>query len=157
DSEVDTTPEAKSGQLVQQRNFFNPELDAKLAPYLSGLRSGPLSWLAPDDFSFRAAGWGFYDGIFDYGTRQYGANLDTINPHFPNYNAGQCAMPPHNACNSNADCGASDVCMPRGGWFMRGQRVISPQTMNPDGSTIPPGQRFVDNLDQVLPGAGLEN
>jgi len=54
----------KAGQLVSQRNFFEPELDAKFLPFLN------FSWL--DDFSGRLALWGFYDGVYDYGAEQFG-------------------------------------------------------------------------------------
>ena len=54
----------KAGQLVSQRNFLEPELDAKFLPFLN------FSWL--DDFSGRLALWGFYDGVYDYGAEQFG-------------------------------------------------------------------------------------
>ena len=41
----------------------HPELEAKLLPFLN------IGWL--DDLSVRFAGWGFYDGIYDYGAGQY--------------------------------------------------------------------------------------
>jgi hypothetical protein len=61
DSEPQTRPHRAPFQLIEHRNFANPELDGKLTSY--------QSWL--DDFSFRLALWGFYDGIYDYGTSQY--------------------------------------------------------------------------------------
>jgi hypothetical protein len=68
----DTTPTVQAGQLVQHRNFFNPELEAKLASYATWMKDwGPLSYIAPDGLDFRIAGWGFYDGIYDYGTQQF--------------------------------------------------------------------------------------
>lgn len=155
DSDQDTIPTTKVGQLVQHRNFYNPELDAKLTPYTSWMKNGVLNFMAPDDLTFRIAAWGFYDGVYDYGSSQFGDNLETINPNFRNYSAGQCSTS-KTMCNSSADCPAGERCSPRGAWFMRGKRVISPETMNADGSTIPPGRRFVDNLDQLLPGADLQ-
>jgi hypothetical protein len=74
----DTTPTVKVGQLVQHRNFFNPELEAKLASYTTWMRNQGtvLRALAPDSFDFRLAAWGFYDGIFDYGTQQFSRQRD---------------------------------------------------------------------------------
>ena len=68
-----TTPTVKAGQLVQHRNFFNPELEAKLASYTTWMRNqgGLLQVIAPDTLDFRLAAWGFYDGVFDYGTQQF--------------------------------------------------------------------------------------
>ena len=60
-SQDQTKPARKPLQVISHRNFFNPELEGKLTSY--------QSWL--DDFSFRLALWGFYDGIYDYGTGQY--------------------------------------------------------------------------------------
>jgi hypothetical protein len=68
-------PEFQAGQLVQNRFFYNPELDAALTDYTTWMRDiSWLNWLAPDDFSFRVAAWGFYDGIYDYGSSQYNTN-----------------------------------------------------------------------------------
>ncbi|GIW42549.1 MAG: hypothetical protein KatS3mg076_3126 [Candidatus Binatia bacterium] len=65
-------PVTKAGQLIQHRNFYSPELDAKLAPHLEWMRELPvLRWLAPDRLDFRLAVWGYYDGIYDYGTSQF--------------------------------------------------------------------------------------
>jgi hypothetical protein len=68
-----TTPTVKAGQLVQHRNFFNPELEAKLASYMTWMRdqNSLLRVVAPDSLDFRLAAWGFYDGVFDYGTQQF--------------------------------------------------------------------------------------
>ena len=82
DSSVDTVPRTFSGQLIQHRNFFNPELDAKLTPYMNWMKTADdvavvgrmLHTLAPDDLRFRLAGWGFYDGLYDYGAVQFKAN-----------------------------------------------------------------------------------
>jgi hypothetical protein len=55
------------GDLHQHRNFWNPEFDAKLTDFSERIRTVPgLSLLAPDEFKFRFAWWGFYDGVFDY-------------------------------------------------------------------------------------------
>jgi hypothetical protein len=83
DSSTDTVPKTEEGQLIQNRNFFNPELDAKLTPYLSFMRGGPLDWLDPDDFRFRLAAWGFYDGIYDYGSRQFNRSQRLVNSSYP--------------------------------------------------------------------------
>ena len=60
-SEPQTKPKRVPFQVIEHRNFLNPEFEAKLTSY--------QSWL--DDFSFRLALWGFYDGIYDYATGQY--------------------------------------------------------------------------------------
>ena len=56
-------------QLIENRNFMNPEFDARLTRYQ------PFSL---DDFSFRLALWGFYDGIYNYGTSQYDRAINNI-------------------------------------------------------------------------------
>jgi hypothetical protein len=86
DSHGETTPVTKAGQLVQHRNFYNPELDANLTSYMGWMQSVGLSWLQPDDFSFRVAGWGFYDGIYDYGSSQFNDTQREINKTWPNPN-----------------------------------------------------------------------
>ncbi len=78
----DTTPKVFAGQLIQHRNFFNPELDAKLTPYTTWMQDGWLSWLSPDDLRFRVAGWGFYDGVYDYGSSQFNTFQRRINASF---------------------------------------------------------------------------
>jgi hypothetical protein len=80
DSAADTVPTTFKGQLVQQRNFFNPELDWKLTPYFNWMQS---RW-KPDDLRFRIAGWGFYDGIYDYGSSQFNESQKQINSSFNN-------------------------------------------------------------------------
>jgi hypothetical protein len=72
-----TTPSVQVGQLVQHRSFFNPELEAKLASYTTWMRThgGVLQAIAPETFDFRLAAWGFYDGIYDYGTQQFSQQL----------------------------------------------------------------------------------
>ncbi|MFI5394738.1 MAG: DUF1302 family protein [Candidatus Binatia bacterium] len=80
----DTTPVVEAGRVVQQRNFFNPELDAKLASYTAWMKDmqGFLPVIAPDSFDFRLAGWGFYDGIYDYGTQQFNRQLSRVKTRF---------------------------------------------------------------------------
>jgi hypothetical protein len=57
----------QAGDLASQRNFYNPEFDAKLTDYMRWMNEVPgLSFLSPEDFKFRFAWWGFYDGVFDY-------------------------------------------------------------------------------------------
>ncbi|MGH7789152.1 MAG: DUF1302 family protein [Candidatus Binatia bacterium] len=84
DSQVDTVPTTFTGQLVQQRNFFNPELDAKLVSYTNWMKGGAFDWLAPEDLRFRIAAWGFYDGIYDYGSSQFNESQLQINSSFDN-------------------------------------------------------------------------
>src|SRR5437016_2719835 len=56
-----------AGDLAQQRNFYNPEFDANLTSYTRWTNTTPgLSLIAPDEFKFRFAWWGFYDGLYDY-------------------------------------------------------------------------------------------
>ena len=62
DTQPQSRPGHKTGQLISHRNFINPEFEGKLTKWQPfGL----------DDLSFRLALWGFYDGIYDYGTSQY--------------------------------------------------------------------------------------
>lgn len=82
DSQGDTTPSVKVGQLVQHRNFFNPELEAKLVSYTSWMKTAGLSVVAPDALDFRLAAWGFYDGIYDYGTGQFHSQLGKTKAQF---------------------------------------------------------------------------
>jgi hypothetical protein len=85
DSQVGTDPTTKTGQLVQNRNYYNPEMEAKLTSYTTGLKGTAFDWLAPDDFSFRIAGWGFYDGIYDYGADQFNKSQGMINSTFHDF------------------------------------------------------------------------
>jgi uncharacterized protein DUF1302 len=62
ESEPQTRPHRAPFQLIEHRNFINPELEGNLTRRL------PFHL---DDFSFRLALWGFYDGIYEYGTSQY--------------------------------------------------------------------------------------
>ncbi len=60
-------PEYNAGYLGQNRNFYNPEFDAKLTDYTKWSHDiSWLRWLAPDELKFRFAWWGFYDGLYDY-------------------------------------------------------------------------------------------
>ena len=68
-SEPQTKPSRVPFQLIEHRNFFNPELDGKLTRYQ------PFHL---DDLSFRLALWGFYDGIYDYGTGQYARAIESL-------------------------------------------------------------------------------
>ncbi|MGD9764221.1 MAG: DUF1302 family protein [Candidatus Binatia bacterium] len=106
DSAPDTAPVTKSGQLIQHRNFFYPELDAKLTSYTAWMRGGWLDWLAPDDLRFRATAWGFYDGLYDYGASQFDAAQKVINASFDN------RVPRQGPINLRA-----------GGWFVRGENI----------------------------------
>ncbi len=51
-------PNYSAGDLGQERNFYNPEFDANLTDF--------MGWSGADDFKFRFAWWGFYDGLYDY-------------------------------------------------------------------------------------------
>jgi Protein of unknown function (DUF1302) len=136
DSQVDTEPTTKSGQLIQNRNFFNPELDAKLNPYLTWLKGTWFDWLSPDDFRFRVAGWGFYDGIYDYGSAQFNNSQKKINASFNNAVPRQ---PP--GCIPGQDQGCN---VRQGGWF-----AIGPNIKLPNRAT------GAATFDQVFPGFEL--
>ena len=63
----DVNPQFDPGDIFGQRNFYNPEFDARLTDYMGWMQNVPgLSLISPDDFKFRFAWWGFYDGIYDY-------------------------------------------------------------------------------------------
>ncbi len=120
DSSVFTVPDTFSGQLIQNRNFFNPELDAKLTAYTNWMKGGWLDWLAPDDLRFRIAAWGFYDGIYDYGSAQFNRSQRAINASFnpavPREPRG-CGPPPAPPCTNTRT----------GGWFVRGSNIKLPK------------------------------
>ena len=151
----DVNPSVRAGQLVQHRNFFNPELDAKLTSYVKFMKGTWLDWLTPDELSFRAAGWGFYDGIYDYGTSQFDAARDTINQDFGSFSGGICFSPPAapapdagKPCSSNAEC-SSGRCGPAGGWFISGTRLNEPKGCPTPGD---PNACVVGSLQDVFPG-----
>ena len=67
DAEKDQPTRYKIGDLAQHQNFYNPEFDARLTDYMHWTDNVPgLSLLSPDEFKFRFAWWGFYDGLYDY-------------------------------------------------------------------------------------------
>lgn len=68
-SQPQTKPRRVPFQLISHRTFANPELEGRLASYL------PFHL---DDLSFRLALWGFYDGIYDYGSGQYDRARESI-------------------------------------------------------------------------------
>ena len=64
---IEQCPQYDLGDLAQQRNFYNPEFDAKLTDYIRWSGNVPgLSFISPDELKFRFAWWGFYDGLYDY-------------------------------------------------------------------------------------------
>jgi hypothetical protein len=73
-----------AGDLAQQRNFYNPEFDANLTRYTRWMRGAPraFSVLAPDEFKFRFAWWGFYDGIYDYLNGPWNFNRRNLKARF---------------------------------------------------------------------------
>jgi len=76
-------PQYDAGDLAQHRNFYNPEFDAKLADYTRWMANVPgLSLLAPDDFRFRFAWWGFYDGVYDYLNPEWNENRQNVKTRF---------------------------------------------------------------------------
>lgn len=103
DSSVDTEPVTYRGQLIQNRNFFNPELDAKLTAYTNWMKRDGLDWLAPDDLRFRIAAWAFYDGLYDYGSSQFRRAANVLNASF------NPTVPREGVTNIRT-----------GGWFIRG-------------------------------------
>src|SRR2546425_6401290 len=67
DAEKDQPTRYSFGDLAQHRNFYNPEFDARLTDYMRWTDRVPgLSLLPPEEFKFRFAWWGFYDGLYDY-------------------------------------------------------------------------------------------
>jgi Protein of unknown function (DUF1302) len=76
-------PPYSAGDLGQNRNFYNPEFDAKLTDYTKGAADVPgLQWIAPDELKFRFAWWGFYDGLYDYLAPEWPAHLRNPNNRF---------------------------------------------------------------------------
>ncbi len=118
DSQIGTLPQTEDGQVVQHRNFYNPELDAELTSYTTWMKGTFLDVLAPDEFSGRLAAWGFYDGLYDYGPGQFHAAERLVNSTFGNFAA-----------------------RPRQAWFLE-----SP-TVNTNGKTLAevfPGSEAID-------------
>jgi len=72
-SEPQTVPSRAPLQLISHRTFVSPELEGRLASYLP---------FRLDDLSFRLALWGFYDGIYDYGTGQYDRARQSLKARF---------------------------------------------------------------------------
>ncbi len=130
DSNVDTVPTTKTGQLVQHRNFYNPELDAKLTKYTKWMGRNGLGWLEPDDFSFRIAAWGFYDGIYDYGSSQFNRTQRNVNTGYPN------------PIGENA-------------FFLRGEEFNCPMRGG-RGACVTADNRPLGSLGEVFPGAELQ-
>ncbi len=72
ESSRDVNPQFDPGDVFGQRNFYNPEFEAKLTDYASWMHDVPgLSLISPEEFKFRFAWWGFYDGIYDYAAPQW--------------------------------------------------------------------------------------
>lgn len=136
DSSGDTTPDTKAGQLVQHRNFYNPELDANLSSYMGWMDRIGMGFLKPDDFAFRVAGRGFYDGIYDYGSSQFNRTAQPINATWPNPNLKTAFQIVGKSFNCPERLGGTNGC------------VVA--TENPDGS-----QSFSSftNIKNVFPGA----
>ncbi len=83
--ETQTVPGVNPGDMISNRWFANPELDANLTPYMGWMNKGWLKWLAPDDLRMRVAAWGFYDGIYDYGPSKFNRTQRQINENFNNF------------------------------------------------------------------------
>ncbi len=143
DSQVDTVPTTFSGQLVQQRNFFNPEVDAKLTSYFNWMKGGSLGWMAPDDLRFRIAAWGFYDGIYDYGSSQFNESQKQINDTF----------------NNNVPIEPATDNRPRNfrqaGWFVRGQNIKICSRKDPNTGECLPNREIGTQFSDVFPGYSL--
>ena len=128
-SQVDTVPTTKAGQLIQNRFFANPELDAKLLAYTNWMRAGALDWLAPDDLRFRIAAWAFYDGIYDYGSAQFNQSQKQINSTFNN----NVPCQPPNECNNQ---------MRTNGWFIMGPNIKLQQNATQFSQVFPGFQQY---------------
>jgi hypothetical protein len=127
-SEISTTPDTFSGQLIQNRFFFNPEMDAKLTAYTNWMKGSSVDWMAPDDLRFRIAAWAFYDGIYDYGAAQFNTSQNLVNASF----------------NNNVPCNmhAGPLCtqIKPGGWFVMGRNI----RLNKQAMTVTGTPRFND-------------
>jgi hypothetical protein len=140
DSSATTVPVTEAGQLIQHRNFFNPELDAKLTSYLNWMKGGALDWLMPDDLRFRIAGWGFYDGIYDYGTSQFNTQERILNASFNN--GVQCP---------NRTASGACLTVKPGGWFTMGPNI----KLQKAGGTFP--NLTPSTFGTVFPGYQVDN
>ncbi len=75
--ELAHSPDIAPGDILSQRNFYNPEFDAKLTDYTRWTQDVPgFSLISPEEFKFHFAWWGFYDGIFDYANPKWRDALD---------------------------------------------------------------------------------
>src|SRR5436190_20844493 len=75
--ELAKSPDIAPGDILSQRNFYNPEFDAKLTDYTRWTQDVPgFSLISPEEFKFHFAWWGFYDGIFDYASSKWRDALD---------------------------------------------------------------------------------
>src|SRR5437867_5181491 len=87
DAEKDQPTRYKIGDLAQHRNFYNPEFDARLTDYMHWTDNVPgLSLLSPDEFKFRFAWWGFYDGLYDYLDERWADHLRAYKTRFSESN-----------------------------------------------------------------------
>jgi hypothetical protein len=135
-SQGQTTPPTFPGQLVQHRNFYNPELDAKLTKYTSWMRGTFLEWIAPDELRGRAAAWGFYDGIYDYGSSQFHTAERQTNATFNDFTA-----------------------TPKRAWYLQGSSFNCPaRRVGGLMQCIPAAdQRFFGSVFDVYPGVQVKN
>jgi hypothetical protein len=69
ESQEYTQPEINPGDMKQWRTFYNPEFEVDFRRLL-----GVQTWV--DELEGRAAVWGFYDGIYDFGPERYAQNLE---------------------------------------------------------------------------------
>jgi len=132
--ETQTVPETKAGQLVQNRFFANPELDAKLTPYLGWMNQTWLKFLQPDDLRMRVAGWGFYDGIYDYGPDQFNREQKKINENFDPFVSFQTSRP--------------DLIR-EGGWYVQGSNIDLNRTAS--------GNVVASSFEEIFPGYELKD
>jgi hypothetical protein len=134
--ETQTVPGVKAGQMVQNRWFANPELDANLTPYLRWMNKGVMKWLAPDDLRMRVAGWLFYDGIYDYGPDQFNRSQKMINENFNNFVPFQTSRPDG---------------IREGGWYLQGRKVRVDQLRDSDGAAR------ASSIEEFFPGYELKD
>jgi hypothetical protein len=73
-----TPPRYAAGDLAQERNFYNPEFDANLTDF--------MGWAGADEFKFRFAWWGFYDGLYDYLDERWADHLRAYKTRFSESN-----------------------------------------------------------------------